>query len=38
MYRKVSTDMDFPSREKRVLEFWHEHDIIRKSFSHREGR
>ncbi len=37
MYQKVSTDMDFVSREKKVLEFWKQEDIIRKSFEINKG-
>ena len=37
MYRKVSTDMDFVSREKDVLKFWKENDIFHKSNQIREG-
>ncbi len=37
MYQKVTTDMDFVSREKRVLEFWKTEGIIEKSFKHNEG-
>ena len=38
MYQKVSTDMDFVGREKKVLEFWKENGIIEKSFHHNEGK
>ncbi len=37
MYQKVSTDMDFVSREKEVLEMWKREGIIEKSFRHRDG-
>ena len=37
MYRKVSTDMNFVEREKSVLEFWKQNNIIKKSFHHRDG-
>ena len=37
MYQKVSTDMDFVSREKKVLEFWKREGIIEKSFHNNEG-
>ncbi len=37
MYQKVSTDMDFVGREKRVLEFWKREGIIEKSFHNNEG-
>ena len=31
MYKKVSTDMNFAQREKEVLAFWKEHDILKKN-------
>ena len=37
MYQKVSTDMDFVSREKKVIEFWKREGIIRKSFDVNKG-
>ena len=37
MYKKVSTDMNFAAREKEVLKFWQENDIIRKSFHARDN-
>ena len=37
MYNKVSTDMNFVSREKAIAAMWKEKDIIRKSFHHRDG-
>jgi len=37
MYQKVPTDMNFVAREKEVLEFWKNNDIISKSFHHRDG-
>ena len=37
MYNKVSTDMNFVSREKEVSGLWKEKDIIRKSFHLRDG-
>ncbi|MFH1511882.1 MAG: class I tRNA ligase family protein, partial [Bacillota bacterium] len=37
MYQKVSTDMDFVSREKKVIEFWKREGIIRKSFDVHKG-
>ncbi len=37
MYQKVTTDMDFVGREKRVLEFWKREGIIEKSFHNNEG-
>ena len=37
MYKKVSTDMDFVSREQEVLAFWKENHIFEKSCEHRAG-
>ena len=37
MYQKVSTDLDFVGREKRVLAFWKQEGIIDKSFHNNEG-
>ncbi len=37
MYKKVSTGMDFASREKEVEEFWKENDIFKKSIALRDG-
>ena len=37
MYRKVSTDQNFPEREKEVGRFWKEQDIFRKTEKAREG-
>ncbi|MCH5264807.1 MAG: isoleucine--tRNA ligase [Lachnospiraceae bacterium] len=37
MYKKVSTGMDFASREKEVEKFWKENDIFKKSIELREG-
>jgi len=37
MFREVSTDLAFPQREKRIMEFWRENDIFKKSLSNREG-
>ncbi len=37
IYNKVSTDLNFVEREKKVLEFWKENDIFKKSISNREG-
>jgi isoleucyl-tRNA synthetase len=37
MYKKVSTEMDFVSREKETLEFWKNNKIFEKSISNREG-
>ena len=38
MYQKVSTDMDFLSREKEMAAFWKGKGIIQKSFSQHEGK
>ena len=35
MYKKVSTDLSFVSREKDVRKFWEENHIFEKSMSHR---
>lgn len=37
MYEKVSTNLDFVSREKSVLEFWKENKIFEKSIEERKG-
>lgn len=37
MYQKVSTDLDFVGREKKVIEFWKREGIIRKSFDVNKG-
>ncbi len=37
MYKKVSTGMDFVSREKEIENFWREHDIFKKSIALRDG-
>ena len=37
MYKKVSTDMNPVVREKEVLAFWKEHDVIKKSFHARDN-
>ncbi len=36
MYRKVSTDLSFVEQEKRIVKFWKENDIFRKSIENRE--
>ncbi len=36
MYNKVSTDLNFVQREKKVLEFWNEHKIFEKSIELRK--
>ena len=38
MYKKVSTDMDFVSREKETLAFWKENRVFEKSVEWRKGR
>lgn len=37
MYDKVSTDLSFVDREKKVVEFWKDNDIFKKSIENREG-
>ena len=37
MIEKVSTALDFLTREKEVIRFWNENDIFRKSIENREG-
>ncbi len=37
MYKKVSTDLNFVQRERKVLEFWNEQKIFEKSIELREG-
>ncbi len=37
MYKKVSTDMDFVSREKETLAFWKENRVFEKSVEWRKG-
>ena len=36
MYKKVSTDLNFVEREKKVEQFWKENDIFRKSMENRK--
>ena len=36
MYEKVSTNMNFVEREKKVEQFWRENDIFRKSMENRK--
>ena len=38
MYKKVSTDMDFVSREKETLQFWKENRVFEKSVEWRKGK
>ena len=37
MYSKVTTDMHFNEREKEVLKFWQDNDIVNKNFHLRDG-
>ncbi len=37
LYEKVSTDLNFVDREQKVLDFWKQNDIFRKSIKLREG-
>ncbi|NBJ91244.1 isoleucine--tRNA ligase [Parablautia muri] len=37
MYQKVSTDLNFVEREKKIEKFWKENDIFKKSMENREG-
>lgn len=37
MFKQVSTELAFPQREKRTLEFWRENDTFKKSMSNRDG-
>ncbi|MCQ2404465.1 MAG: isoleucine--tRNA ligase [Clostridia bacterium] len=37
MYDKVSTDMNFVEREKKIENFWKENDIFQKSIEERKG-
>ncbi len=36
VYKKVSTDLNFVEREKKILEFWNEHNIFKKSIEIRK--
>lgn len=38
MYNKVSTDLNFVEREKKVLEFWKENKIFEKSIEESKGK
>ncbi len=38
VYEKVSSDMDFTTRENLIEDFWKKNDIIKKSFDLREGQ
>ena len=37
MYKKVSTSLDFVSREKEILKFWKENHVFEASTKHRAG-
>ena len=37
MFEKVSTDLNFVSREVEIEKFWRENDIFQKSVDQREG-
>lgn len=37
MYKKVSTDMNFVSREKEVEKFWDDNEIFQKSMDEKKG-
>ena len=37
LYEKVSTDLNFVDREQKVLEFWKQNEIFKKSVKLREG-
>ena len=37
MYEKVSTDLNFPQREKKIEQFWKDRDIFRKSVELRQN-
>ena len=36
MYQKVSTDLNFVTREKEIETFWKERDIFKKSMENRK--
>ena len=36
-FRKVSSSMDFVSREREIAKFWNENDIFKKSVELRKG-
>ena len=38
MYKKVSTDLNFVSREKEVEKFWEDNHIFEKSIENRKVR
>jgi isoleucyl-tRNA synthetase len=37
MFRKIDIKIDFPKMEERILHFWNEHHIFRRSIEAREG-
>ncbi|MDR1755056.1 MAG: isoleucine--tRNA ligase [Eubacterium sp.] len=37
MFNKVSSDMDFVTRERKILEFWKENDVFQKSIEERKS-
>jgi len=37
VYKKVSTQLNFVEREKKVLDFWNEHNIFEKSIEEKKG-
>ncbi|MCH5332294.1 MAG: class I tRNA ligase family protein, partial [Alistipes sp.] len=37
MYQKVSTDMNFVSREEEVMQFWRDNDVFKKMVALRQG-
>ena len=37
MYKKVSANPDFAADEREILAFWKEHNIVERSFHHRDG-
>ena len=36
VYNKVSTDMNFVEREKKIEQFWNDHNIFEKSMENRK--
>ena len=38
MYKKVSTDLDFCSREQEVIEFWKDNDVFKASCAKNAGK
>ena len=37
MYRQVTPKVDFPKEEEKILKFWEENDVFKKSIKNREG-